>query len=185
MSDASEPLPDGSVRLVAGADEAYFATGKFWSAGPEDVRRRNEVVLSESIRAGIVAHARAELPNEACGLIVGDRPAADGGVALRWLPARNRAASPFRYEIHPDDLLRLTIETDDADEVFWAIVHSHVASPARPSATDIGLAFYPDALYILVSLHPDEADHATGEPGIRAWRIVDGAVSEVPISIGS
>ena len=63
--------------------------------------------------------------------------------ALRWEPTRNRAASPFRYEIHPEDLLRLTIETDDADEVFWAIVHSHVASPARPSPTDIGLALLP------------------------------------------
>jgi proteasome lid subunit RPN8/RPN11 len=140
------------------------------------------VGLPDEIRAAIVAHARAELPNEACGLVVGDRPAAEGGVALRWSPTRNHAASPFRYEIHPEDLLRLTIETDDADEVFWAIVHSHVASPARPSPTDIGLAFYADALYILVSLHPDEADPATRALGVRAWRIVDGEVHEVAIA---
>lgn len=142
------------------------------------------VVLPDRIRAEIVAHARAGLPNEACGLVIGDAPAADGGVAIRWAPTRNRAASPFRYEIDPDDLLRLTIETDDADEVFWAIVHSHVASPARPSPTDIGLAFYPDALYLLVSLHPDEADPVTNDAGIRAWRIVDGAVHEVAITAG-
>ena len=135
------------------------------------------------MRAAIVEHARAELPNESCGLVIGDRAAAEGGRALRWEATRNKAASPFRYEIDPDDLLRLTIETDDADEVFWAIVHSHVASPARPSLTDVGLAFYPDALYVLVSLHPDEADPATGEPGIRAWRIVDGTVHEVAITI--
>jgi proteasome lid subunit RPN8/RPN11 len=140
------------------------------------------VAIPAPIREAIAAHARVELPNEACGLIVGDRPAADGGAALRWEPARNRAASPFRYEIDPDDLLRLTIRTDDADEVFWAIVHSHVASPARPSPTDIGLAFYPDALYVLISLHPDAADPVTGEPGLRAWRIVDGAVHEVAIT---
>lgn len=140
------------------------------------------VTLPAAIRDAIVAHARAELPNEACGLVIGDRPAADAGRALRWVPLRNRAASPYRYEIHPDDLLRVTIEVDDADEVFWAIVHSHVASPARPSPTDIGLAFYPDALYLLVSLHPDEADPATGDAGVRAWRIVDGQVSEVAIS---
>lgn len=139
------------------------------------------VTIPTAIRRAIVAHARAELPNEACGLIVGDRPAAAGGEAIRWEPTRNRAASPFRYEIDPDDLLHLTIATDDTDEVFWAIVHSHVASPARPSPTDIGLAFYPDALYVLVSLHPDEADRATGEPGLRAWRIVDGAVHEVVV----
>jgi len=143
------------------------------------------VDLPEVIRAGIVEHARAELPNEACGLIVGDRPAEAGGRALRWIPTRNRAASPFLYEIDPDDLLRATIETDDADEVFWAIVHSHIASPARPSPTDIGLAFYPDALYILVSLHPDEQDPATGQPGLRAWRIVDGLVHEVAIVAGA
>lgn len=140
------------------------------------------VVIPGEIRTAVVAHARAELPNEACGLVIGDRPAAEGGRALRWAPVRNRAASPFRYEIHPEDLLRLTIETDDADEVFWAIVHSHVGSPARPSPTDIGLAFYPDALYVLVSLHPDEADPATSEPGVRAWRIVGGTIHEVTIT---
>jgi len=140
------------------------------------------VTIPRAISAEIVAQARAEQPNEACGLIVGDRPAAAGGRALRWEPTRNRAASPFRYEIDSDDLLRLTIATDDADEVFWAIVHSHVASPARPSPTDLGLALYPDALYLLVSLDPAEVDRATGEPGLRAWRIVDGAAFEVGIT---
>jgi proteasome lid subunit RPN8/RPN11 len=144
----------------------------------------SEVLLPVAIARAIVAHARAEYPNEACGVIVGDRPAADGGVALRWESARNRAASPYRYELHPDDLLRLTVATDDADESFWGIVHSHVQSPAVPSSTDVGLAFYPDALYVLVSLAPAEADPASGEPGIRAWRIVDGQVYEVPVRIG-
>lgn len=139
------------------------------------------VAISAEIREAIVAHARAVLPNEACGLIIGDRPAADGGVAFRWLTTRNRAASPYRYEIDSEDLLHATIETDDADEVFWAIVHSHVASPARPSPTDIGLAFYPDALYILVSLHPAEADPVTGAASLRAWRIVNDQVFEVGI----
>ena len=137
--------------------------------------------LPADIRAAIVAHARAEYPNEACGLIVGDGPAADGGTALRFEPTVNRAASPYRYEIDPADLLRLTIETDDADQVFWGIVHSHTHSPARPSPTDIGLAFYPDALYVLVSLSDDEADPTTAEPAVRAWRIVEGAVFEVEL----
>ena len=130
-------------------------------------------VLPAAIRDAIVAHARADYPNEACGLIIGERPAAVGGRALRFEATRNRAASPYRYEIEPDDLYRLTIATDDADEVFWGIVHSHVRSPAVPSPTDIGLAFYPDALYLLVSL----ADET-----VRAWRIVDGAVHEVELA---
>ena len=138
-----------------------------------------ETGLPADIRHAIVAHARTEDPNEACGLIVGDRAAADGGRALRYEPTRNKAASPYRYEIEPADLLRLTIETDDADEVFWGIVHSHTHTPAIPSPTDVGLAFYPDSLYVLVSLSDDEKDPLTGEPGIRAWRILDGAVDEV------
>jgi proteasome lid subunit RPN8/RPN11 len=112
-----------------------------------------------------------------CGVIVGDRPAADGGQPLRWEPTRNRAASPLRYEIHADDLLRLTIETEAADEEFWAIVHSHTHSAPRPSLTDVGLAFYPDALYILVSLAEDQ-------PAAAAWRIVDGEVYPVELLIG-
>ncbi len=142
-----------------------------------------EVALPASIARAIVDHARAEYPNEMCGLVVGDRPAAEGGRALRWEPARNKAASPYRYEIDPADLLRLTLETEAADEVFWAIVHSHVRSPARPSPTDVGLAFYPDALYVLVSLGEDEADPVTGQPSVRAWRILDGAVHEVGLRV--
>ena len=141
------------------------------------------VELTAAIVQQLIDHARAEYPNEACGVIVGDRAAADGGVARRWEPARNEAASPFRYRVHRDDLYRLTIETDDADEVFWAIVHSHVRSPAVPSPTDVGAATYPDALYILVSLAEDEANAATGLPSVRAWRIVGGAIHEVEVSV--
>jgi proteasome lid subunit RPN8/RPN11 len=131
----------------------------------------------------LVAHARAESPNEACGLIAGTAAVADDGVATRWLPARNRAASPLRYELHPDDLVRAVLELDDAGESIWAIVHSHVRSPARPSPTDVSLAFYPDALYVLVSLSPAEADPATGAESVRAWRIVDGRVHEVALDV--
>ena len=130
--------------------------------------------------------ARAGYPNEACGLIIGDGVPADGGRALRFEPAQNAAASPYRYEIHPDDLYRLTVETDDAGEAFWGIVHSHTHTPAVPSPTDIGLAFYPDALYVLVSLGAGETDRANvtpTTPSVRAWRIVDGQVHEVAIDV--
>ncbi|HJW22866.1 MAG TPA: M67 family metallopeptidase [Candidatus Limnocylindrales bacterium] len=137
--------------------------------------------LPERLREAVVAYARTELPNEACGLIVGDRPAPDGGRALRWEPARNGLQSPYRYEIHPDDLYRLSVAIDDAGEAIWAIVHSHVASPARPSPTDLRDAHYPDSLYVLVSLDPGEADASTGEPSVRAWRILDGAAHEVAL----
>ena len=143
---------------------------------------RPPLLLPARIRDALISHARAEYPDEMCGLLIGDKPAGEGGRAIRFEPTRNKAASPYRYEIDPDDLLRLTIATDAADEVFWGIVHSHTHTPAVPSPTDIGLAFYPDSLYLLVSLADDEADPATGQPGIRAWRIVDGTIDEVELS---
>ncbi len=139
------------------------------------------VPLPKAIREALIAQARAEYPNEMCGLIIGDRAAGEAGRPLRFEPTRNRAASPYRYEIDPEDLLRLTIATDAAGEVFWGIVHSHTHTPAVPSPTDVGLAFYPDSLYLLVSLAEDQADPATGQPGIRAWRIGGGAATEVPL----
>ena len=158
--------------------EAYYpGSGERTHPGPSSVS------IPASMRDAIVEHARAAVPNEACGIVVGDRPSADGGVALRWEPLPNPLASPYRYAIDPADLLRLTIETDDADEAFWAIVHSHVASPARPSPTDVRESHYPDALYLLVSLDPREAVAASGVPSVRAWRIVDRAVHEVEVVV--
>jgi [CysO sulfur-carrier protein]-S-L-cysteine hydrolase len=135
------------------------------------------VELPADMLQALIDHARAEYPNEMCGVIVGDRPAADGGKPIRWEPTRNLADSPLRYEIHPDDLLRLTIETEDAGREFWAIVHSHTHSAPRPSLTDIGLAFYPDSLYMLVSLADDQ-------PVVAAWRIVAGVVHPVELFAG-
>ncbi len=149
--------------------------------------------LPASIVQELISHARLEYPNEACGLILGSGPAADGGVALSFVPTRNAAASPYRYEIDSQDLLRVTLDADERDEVFWAIVHSHTHTPARPSPTDIGLALYPDALYILVSLadggdlpgaaEPGSGDPAHPSPTVRAWRILEGNVHEVGLEV--
>jgi proteasome lid subunit RPN8/RPN11 len=120
----------------------------------------------------LVDWARAGLPNEACGLMAAQRPAEEGGVPTRFIAMRNAAASPYRYLIDPDEQLRVMLAIDDADEVVWGICHSHVASPPAPSMTDIGLAAYPDALYLICSL-------AGPDPVVRAWSIQAGAVSEV------
>jgi proteasome lid subunit RPN8/RPN11 len=142
----------------------------------------------------LISHARREAPNEACGVILGSGPAASGGHARSFVPTRNAAASPYRYEIDSQDLLRLTLDADEHNEVFWGIVHSHTHTAARPSPTDVGLAFYPDALYILVSLEPAPSSDPTGadptigdpshpSPSVRAWRIVDGGVFEVVLEV--
>jgi proteasome lid subunit RPN8/RPN11 len=133
------------------------------------------VVLPRAIAEAIASQARAEAPIEACGLIPGSAPAAAGGDALRYVACRNAAESPVRYAVHPDDLYRVTVDTDDADEVIWGIVHSHVTAPAVPSLTDVERALYPDALHLLVSLE--------AEPALRAWRIVDGETHEVVLEL--
>jgi len=162
--------------VLAEPIEGYYpGTGGRPHPGP------SSIALPAELRAAIVDHLRAALPNEGCGLVVGDRPAAEGGLARRWIPLENVLASPFRYEIDPRDLLRVSIETERADEALWAIVHSHVASPGRPSPTDVRQSFYPEALYLVVSFDPREADPAAGEPSLRAWRIVDGGVHEIEV----
>ena len=150
------------------------------SAGPAHPGPER-IGLPGAIRVALIEHARREYPNEACGLIVGSAPPSERGTALRFEATRNAAASPSRYEIDATELLRISLAVDDADEAIWGIVHSHVRSAARPSPTDIGLAFYPDSLYLLVSLDAAEADPTTGQPGIRAWRIVGGQVFEVAL----
>ena len=141
------------------------------------------VRLPVAMRDAIVAHARTALPNEACGLIAGDRPAAIGGRPLRWIPTRSALASPYRFEIHPDDLLRQSLAIDNTGEVVWGIVHSHVASPAQPSPSDVREARHPAAVYLICSLDPAEADPTTGGPSLRGWRILNGAVDELGIEV--
>ena len=141
----------------------------------------------------MIEQAQREYPNEACGIVSGTALAESGGTFARWFPARNEAASPLRFNIEPDDLLRIYKAIDGADEEVWAIVHSHVRSSAKPSPTDIGRAAgWPGALWILVSLAeiggdgPVPADAqliASPAPTVRAWRIIDGQPWEVALAV--
>ena len=144
--------------------------------------RPTRITLPCELVDAMRAHARAEAPREACGIIIGSAPAAEGGAPLRWEPTTNVLASSTLYEIDPAQLLRISLAADAADESIWGIVHSHVASPAKPSVTDTGVAGYPDALYLIVSLAQSQAA-PDGEPGIRAWWIVDRIATEVELAI--
>jgi len=121
----------------------------------------------------IVAHARAELPNECCGIV-----AALNGSAVKVYRATNAAASPLRYEIGPRDLIRIWNDISDNGWALEAIYHSHTKSRAYPSQTDINLAAnWPNAIYLIVSLeNRDEAE-------LRGFRIVDEQVEEVGLAI--
>ena len=136
------------------------------------------VRLPRAIAEAIVRHARADRPNEACGLVVGSAHAADGGAARRYVPCRNGAASPSRYVVHRDDLLAVLADLDRTGQELWGVVHSHVRTPAVPSSTDIAEAAWPAAVYILVTLAegPDEGS-------LRAWQITDGSARELAIAV--
>ena len=136
------------------------------------------LAISAALAEQMLAHARAEVPNEACGLLAGDLGT---GVASAYHPARNAEASPLRYDVHPDDLVRIVFGIEDAGEDLVGIFHSHTHTPAVPSPTDLRTAQYPDAFYVLATLSDPDAGPADA---LRAWRIVGGASSEVPLVIG-
>ncbi len=125
----------------------------------------------------MLAHARSELPNEACGLLGGST---EHGRATSYHPARNAEASPLRYNVHPEDLVRIVFEIEDSGQDLVAIFHSHTASPAVPSATDRRAAQYPDAFYVLATLAEADAPPAAA---LRAWRIRGGASHEVGLDL--
>ena len=122
----------------------------------------------------IVAHAREDHPDEACGVVAGpegsDRPE-------RFIPMLNAARSPTFYEFDSADLLRLYRDMDDRDEVPVVIYHSHTATEAYPSRTDISYASEPNAHYVLVATRSPEQDD------FRSYRIVDGEVTEEEVQV--
>ena len=135
------------------------------------------LTIPSAVADALVAHARAELPNEACGLLGGDLAS---GRATTFHPARNAEASPLRYNVHPDDLVRIVFAIEDEGQDLVAIFHSHTRSPAVPSATDRRTAQYPDAYYVLATLADPDAGPAES---LRAWRIRAGESAEVPLRI--
>lgn len=134
--------------------------------------------IDVALVAALVGHARADHPDEACGVIAGpvgsDRP-------VRLIPMVNAARSPTFYEFDSLDLLRLYREMDDRDEEPVVIYHSHTATEAYPSRTDVSYASEPNAHYVLVSTRETGADDGPYE--LRSYRIVDGVISEEEVRV--
>jgi [CysO sulfur-carrier protein]-S-L-cysteine hydrolase len=130
--------------------------------------------IASSMLDRIVAQARAEAPNECCG-IVGSRD----GEAVHLFPARNARASPLAYDIDGTDLQRIYDELDERGLDVGIIYHSHTRSDPLPSQTDINLAspFFPDVVYVIVGVKDPERDD------IRAWTIRDGRYSETALDV--
>jgi proteasome lid subunit RPN8/RPN11 len=122
----------------------------------------------------IVAHARADHPDEACGIVAGP---AGSDTPTRLVRMVNAERSPTFYRFDSVDQLRLYRAMDAADEEVIVVYHSHTGTEAYPSRTDIAYAGEPQAHYLLVSTRePDKQE-------IRSYRIVDGVVTEEPVEI--
>ncbi len=132
------------------------------------------LVIRADLVDAMVAHARADHPDEACGVIAGpegsDRPE-------RFIPMTNAERSPTFYRFDSMEHLKVWRALEDADEAPIVIYHSHTGTEAYPSRTDVAIAAEPDAHYVLVSTRDPEVHE------LRSFRIVDGVVTEEPVSI--
>ena len=130
------------------------------------------LVIRKDLVDAMVAHARRDHPDEACGVIVGpagsDRPE-------RIIPMRNAERSPTFYRFDAAEQLTVWRAMDVADEVPVVIYHSHTATEAYPSRTDVAYAGEPDAHYVLVSTREPDNDE------VRSYRIVDAVITEEPV----
>ena len=136
------------------------------------------LTITRELHDAIVAHARADHPDEACGVVAGP---AGSGRPERFIPMLNAARSPTFYEFDSGDLFKLYREMDDRDEEPVIVYHSHTATEAHPSRTDVSLASEPEAHYVLVST---AEGNEPGDPfQFRSFRIVDGEITEEDVQV--
>ena len=132
------------------------------------------LTIDAAILEAIVAHARRDHPDEACGLVAGP---VGSGIPTRHIPMTNAARSMTFYELDPFEQRQVWREMDDNDEEPVVVYHSHTATEAYPSRTDVSLASMPDAHYLLVSTRdPDTTE-------VRSFHIVDGTVTEEAVRV--
>ncbi len=131
--------------------------------------------IDRALYEAIIDHARRDHPDEACGVIAGpfgsDRPE-------RFIPMENAERSPTFYRFDSMEQLKVWREMDDRDEEPVVIYHSHTATEAYPSRTDVSFASEPGAHYVLASTREPETTE------FRSFRIVDGVITEEPVEIG-
>ncbi len=132
------------------------------------------LAIGRGIVDAIIAHARRDHPDEACGIVAGP---AGSDVPVRHVPMDNAERSPTFYRFDSMEQLRVWREMDERDEEPVVVYHSHTATQAVPSRTDIAYASEPGAHYLLVSTRDAEATE------IRSFRIVDGVVTEEPVRV--
>ena len=132
------------------------------------------LTISKQIYDQVVAHARRDHPDEACGIIAGpagsDRPE-------RFIPMTNAARSPTFYEFDSTEQFQVWKDMDDKDEEPVVLYHSHTATEAYPSRTDVSYASEPGAHYVLVSTRDED------QTEFRSYRIIDNQITEEPVTV--
>jgi len=128
--------------------------------------------IARELYEQMIVHARQEAPNECCGMV-----AARDGEAVKVYPATNIEASPLRFQIDPEEQLRVSNQIDEEGLELAAIYHSHTRTEPRPSQTDISFAkLWPGVLWVIVGL-------AGGAPDVQTWLIDDGQVAEAELVV--
>lgn len=123
------------------------------------------MVIPADVRAALVAHAQAELPNEACGLVL-----FEGDTAVEYVRGENVSASPYHFELRIDPLVWADLNDRDVSQ---AVFHSHISSPPRPSRTDVEhIGLWAGQPYLIYTVRTDE---------LAAWRIVRSEIESVPL----
>lgn len=123
------------------------------------------MLIPAGIRAALVAHARAELPNEACGLVL-----FEDDVAVEYVPGENASPSPYHFELRIDPLVWAELNDRDLGQ---AVFHSHLSSPPRPSRTDVEhIGLWAGQPYLIYTLRTDE---------LAAWRIEVDGITAIPL----
>lgn len=135
------------------------------------------LTIDQATYDAIVAHAKRDHPDEACGIVAGpegsDRPE-------RFIEMINAAGSPTFYEFDSSDLFQLYKDMDERDEGPVVVYHSHTATEAYPSRTDVSFASEPQAHYVLVSTREGQDG---GAEEFRSYRIVEGVITEEPVTV--
>jgi len=141
------------------------------SATPREADKLDPVRIPRDLYEEMIEHALEEAPNECVGML-----AARDGCVVQLFRATNAAASPLRYEIDGAEQYRIQMEIYDAGLDLGAIYHSHTRTAPYPSQTDINLAFYPEALYVIIGV-------AGSQPEVRAFTIRDGRVEDAELVV--
>ena len=128
--------------------------------------------LSRDQAKALITHAQEEAPNECCGLLAGRN-----GRVERVYPGTNVDHSPYTYLMDPKEQLAAFKDMEAAELDLVGLYHSHTHTAAYPSRTDVAKAFYPDAMYVIVSLAKRDA------PDIRAFRVADGQINEESVIV--